>query len=311
MDKISLLRTVFVFGGLEDALLGKIAAVLKETKYPAGKEIFRQGSTADAFYVIDSGEVSITKKLGPGREKILAVLGPGSVFGEMAFFSDSPRTADAVSNSETTLWKLERADFVKFIMEEPKAGIRVLSGLLEVSMDRLEQTSRELATIYQTGKIISVGSNLPSMAKGILEEVLMAVPEASGGALYLYNEFNDEFDPAAAPKGALEIPKGAKLIELLKKKAAGVYLGSREDAPEVREGFLAAAESAILSPILKGSELLGFIALWNEGKTAKIKKSRLLLVSTVSSQLAEAVENIRHRQEETDRQRLNNAKQSY
>jgi len=48
---------------------------------------------SDAFYIIDSGEVVISKELGPKNEKTLAVLGPGSVFGEMAFFSDSPRTA--------------------------------------------------------------------------------------------------------------------------------------------------------------------------------------------------------------------------
>ncbi len=139
MDKLALLRTVFVFRGLEENLFLKISEMLKEVKFSAGAEIFPQGRAADSFFIVSSGEISISKKLGPGHEKTLAVLGPGSVFGEMAFFSDSPRTAGAVSMTDSALWKIERGDFVRFISNEPRAGLRVLSGLLQVTMDRLDR----------------------------------------------------------------------------------------------------------------------------------------------------------------------------
>ena len=311
MDKLSLLRTVFVFSGLEESLLLKISGMLREVKFGAGVEIFAQSRQADSFFIIDSGEVSIFKKLGPGHEKTLAVLGPGSVFGEMAFFSDSPRTAGAVSMTDTVLWKIDRGDFIKFVSDEPKAGLRVLSGLLQVAMDRLEQTSRELATIYHTGKIISSDKKLSDMLKNILDEVLLAIPEATDGAVYLFNEYNAEFDPAAAPRNAKEVSPGSPLIALLKQKTAGAIVDAPENISPLGEDIFKNAKSLLISPITKDSVILGFMLLWNSNASSAFRSSHLLLVSTVSSQLAEAIKNIRYRQDERDRQRLNNAKQSY
>lgn len=121
MDKISTLKSVFVFGGLEDSLLAEIAKQLKETKLAAGSAVFAEGQPADAFFIVASGEVTISKRIGAGKEKVLAAIGPGSVFGEMAFFSDSPRTADASAKNGATLWKIERNDFMSFITEKPAA----------------------------------------------------------------------------------------------------------------------------------------------------------------------------------------------
>ena len=311
MDKLSLLKSVFVFGGLEESLLVKISAHLKNTEYAQGTTVFKQDGTADAFYIVDKGEVLISKKLGPGQEKALALLGPASVFGEMAFFSDSPRTASATAKSDTVLWKIERSDFMKFISEEPKAGLRILSGLLQVSMDRLEQTSRELATIYHTGTIISSGRRLEEILKGITDELLLAIPEAEDSAVYIYNEFNDEFDPLAAGPKATQIPVTHALVKHLKEKPGGSILATVESIVNVRVDIFADAVSLLVSPIIKESKLLGFTALWSTKIPHAFRSGQLLLAATVSSQLAEAIENVRHQQEERDRQRLRNAKDNY
>jgi CRP-like cAMP-binding protein len=311
MDKLKILKSVFVFGGLEESLLVKISAHLKEVKFAAGAEIFLQGRKADSFYIVGSGEVVILKKPGEAREKILAVLAPGSVFGEMAFFSDSPRTANAISKTDTRLWKIEHADFMNFIAEEPKAGLRILSGLLQVSMDRLDHTSNELATIYHTGKIITGGMKLDVILAGVLEEILLAVPEAEDGAIYVYNEFNGEFDPAVAPQGAKEIGMNNLLVNSMNKDPGSSFSADAETIMSLKEIVAGNAKSVLVSPIIKDAKLLGFILLWNARSPEAFNSNHLLLAATVASQLAEAVENIRHRQEEQDRQRLNNAKQSY
>jgi len=311
MDKLKILKSVFVFGGLEESLLVKISQHLVEVNFASGASIFLQGDAADSFYIVESGEVSILKILGGTREKLLAVIGPGSVFGEMAFFSDSPRTANAVSKTDTKLWKIEHAGFMDFIATEPKAGIKILSGLLRVSMDRLDHTSMELATIYHTGKIISGGTKLDGILKNVLEEVLLAVPEAEDGSVYIFNEFNGEFDPAAAPKEAKEIAMSGPLVKFMDQNPEGALLADNKAVRLLNEPLVANAESLLVSPVIKDKKLLGFALLWNTKKQNAFRTGQLLLVSTVSSQLAEAVENIRHRQEEQDRQRLNNAKQSY
>lgn len=298
MDKTKLLKSVFIFAGLDDALLSQLSKVLKAAEFGEKDVIFKEGQPADAFYIVDAGEVVISKALGPGNEKILALLGPGSVFGEMAFFSDSPRTAKAAAKKDASLLKLERADFLSFIKQEPQAGLRILSGLLQVSMDRLEQTSRELATIYQTGKVISSGRGLKPIAEGVMDEVKLAVPEAEKCAFYIYNEFNQDYDPLTAPEGAAEIPE---LQSDLRKIAA--------DSPEPPNlDLFNGARSLLTAPVLKDGKMLGFLALWNTKKAGAFKNSHKLLLTSVAGQLAEAVENIRHQQEENDRRRLNTFK---
>ncbi|MFH1369064.1 MAG: cyclic nucleotide-binding domain-containing protein [Elusimicrobiota bacterium] len=305
MDKLSMLKTVFIFKELDETLLKQLVDQLKEAKFKTGGQIFREGMKADAFYIVDSGEVVISKELGPGNEKVLALLGPGSVFGEMAFFSDSPRTAKAAAKTDSALLKIERADFLGFIKKEPQAGLRVLEGLLQVSMERLEQTSRELATVYQTGKIISSGKGLPVIAKGVMDEVLLAVPDAEKSAFYIYNEFNQDYDPLMAPPSAKEIPELNSDIFLIKKNQQGTIFNEPDS---LKDSIFANALSVLAAPILKDGKLQGFLSLWNTRKAGVFKNSHLLLLMSVAGQLAEAIENIKHQQEENDRRRLNTMK---
>lgn len=304
MDKRSLLKSVFVFSGIDDNLLDVLSGQLKESRFSSGTEIFRQSERAETFYIVDSGEVTITKRLGENQEKVLAVLGPGSVFGEMAFFSDSPRTANAVCRKDCVLWKIERPAFMQFVQDQPQAGLRILSGLLQVSMDRLDQTSRELATIYQTGKIISSGGDLRAIVAGVRDEALLAIQEADNGAVFLFNIFNEEFDPVAAPEGTPEIPPTDSLVTTLKNNPAGII--SATDA--YAHAFLKGSRSMAASPMMKDGKLLGFIMLWN-ASPVPFKNSHLLLLTSICGQMSEAIENLRHQQEERDRRRLNNAKQ--
>jgi CRP/FNR family transcriptional regulator len=311
MDKLSLLKSVFVFTGLDDGLLLQIEKQLKPADVPKGSEIFLEQDVADSFYIVDAGEILITKRLGPDQEKVLSVLGPGSIFGEMAFFSDSPRTANAIAKTDARLWRIDRAGFMAFITREPAAGLRILSGLLQVAMDRLEQTGRELATVYQTAKIISQSQRLADVVARIREELLLAIPEADNIATFLYNEYNMEFTPVTAQPGMEEVAVNDPLLARMKERLCGIVYNNADEPEFPKAGFLTDARSALLVPITKDENLLGFIALWSTKSKGMFKNSHSLLVASVAGQLAEAAENIRHRQEERDRQRLNNARQNY
>ena len=56
--------------------------------------LFREGETGKEMFVLQSGKVAITKTVRD-TEKILAMLGPGEFFGEMAIISNRPRNATA------------------------------------------------------------------------------------------------------------------------------------------------------------------------------------------------------------------------
>jgi CRP-like cAMP-binding protein len=61
---------------------------------PVGTVLVREGEPGKEMYVIQSGKVRISKKVRE-VEKVLAVLGPGEFFGEMAIISNKPRNASA------------------------------------------------------------------------------------------------------------------------------------------------------------------------------------------------------------------------
>jgi CRP/FNR family transcriptional regulator len=310
MDKLSLLKSVFIFKGLEDSLLNKFKQAVKEAKFKSGSIIFKEGDSSDSFYIVHSGDVMIYKELGPGKEKVLTFLKSSGIFGEMAFFSDRPRTANAKAASDTLLYSISKNNFLKIVSEQPEEGMKILSKLLEVVMERLEQTSRELATVYQAGKIISSGRSLKEIAQKVQEEINLAIPEIENYAMYFYNEFNREFEPLACSLKLNEIPANDPLVCLIAGKPKGLISEETGKNP-TGTGIFKGSKSFLVVPIIKINDLLGFIMLTNTKKANVFKNSHALLILSVAGQLAEAVENIRYQQEERDRKRLKESKQGY
>jgi NADH:quinone reductase (non-electrogenic) len=61
--------------------------------YPPGDYVFREGEPGTNFYVVEKGEVEVVRATAAAAEEILAVLGPGDFFGEMALIDNRPRMA--------------------------------------------------------------------------------------------------------------------------------------------------------------------------------------------------------------------------
>lgn len=80
-----------------------MAGEVKELK--KGDILFREGDTSDAMYVIKKGSVAVTKSKGSSDIE-LAVLGPGEMIGEMAFFDGKPRSAGAKAKTDAVVVKL-------------------------------------------------------------------------------------------------------------------------------------------------------------------------------------------------------------
>src|SRR2546428_13583774 len=65
-------------------------------EFPKGHVLFREGEPGREMFVVQSGKVNITKKVRE-TEKILATLGAGEFFGEMAILNNKPRSAGGVN----------------------------------------------------------------------------------------------------------------------------------------------------------------------------------------------------------------------
>jgi MFS family permease len=104
---LGLLRGVPLLALLPEPTLEALARSAVRIEAAPGEAVIREGDPGDLFYIVESGEVEVTKE---GRH--VATLGPGEYFGEIALLRDVPRTATVTAMSETVLQALDRATFV-------------------------------------------------------------------------------------------------------------------------------------------------------------------------------------------------------
>lgn len=69
--------------------------ILNRRVFYAGDTIFSEGDYGSQAYVLQSGQVRITRSVTGGRQGTLGIVEPGGIFGEMALIDDSPRMATA------------------------------------------------------------------------------------------------------------------------------------------------------------------------------------------------------------------------
>ncbi|TSA46500.1 MAG: cyclic nucleotide-binding domain-containing protein [Deltaproteobacteria bacterium] len=75
-----------------------------------GQIIFEEGSNGDWIYVVEEGEVEISKNVG-GQKTFLETLKEGDVFGEIAYIDKKPRSATATSKGTTVVGIIDRDFF--------------------------------------------------------------------------------------------------------------------------------------------------------------------------------------------------------
>ena len=131
-----ILATVPLFSSLTEDQLGAVAGRLKRQRYDERDTIIKQDDLGDAMFVLVSGRVKVVVQEGEG-ETILAVLGAGDCFGEMAVIDGERRSADVVALEPTEVLIPSTTDFQDSIHESP--GIAL--GLLRELAGRLRRSN--------------------------------------------------------------------------------------------------------------------------------------------------------------------------
>lgn len=88
-------------------------------KYPKDTMIFSESQTGAEMFIIQSGEVEISKVVQE-NEVILAVLKKGDMFGEMALLENKPRSASAIARTDCVLMVVNRANFNQMVSTQPQ-----------------------------------------------------------------------------------------------------------------------------------------------------------------------------------------------
>jgi voltage-gated potassium channel len=124
------LRALPLFAELPDDVMEEVAAQTRRRTVPPGEVLCRVGEPGDAFYVVDSGMVRVLVPT-PQGEELVAQLGPGHWFGEMALITGEPRSATVVATTAVSLLSLHSLDFQILSSRNPEIAETIRRTALE------------------------------------------------------------------------------------------------------------------------------------------------------------------------------------
>ena len=128
-----LLQRVPLFADLERRDLTQIASSFKAREYAAGDTLATEGEGGVGFFLIESGEASVSVH-GDEVRKLKA----GDYFGEIALIADIDRTATVTADSELRCWGMTFWDFRPLV----ESNASIAWKLLQVMGKRLQEAQR-------------------------------------------------------------------------------------------------------------------------------------------------------------------------
>ncbi|WZH52012.1 MAG: Crp/Fnr family transcriptional regulator [Nocardioides alkalitolerans] len=126
---IDVLRQAPLFSALDDDSIESLVSSLAETRLRRGEVLFHEGDSGDKLYVVLEGKVKLGRTSADGRENLLAILGPGQMFGELSLFDPGPRSATVTAVTESTFASLSHEDLQLWLEGRPVVARGLLSQL--------------------------------------------------------------------------------------------------------------------------------------------------------------------------------------
>jgi small-conductance mechanosensitive channel/CRP-like cAMP-binding protein len=136
------LRTVDLFRPLSDQELRKVMARTRPLHYAAGERVIEEGSPGDSFFIIDQGQVVVSKRMG-GVDREIARLMEGQFFGEMALLTGERRSATIAAATDVDLFMIDKPAFQDILAANPTIAVDI-STLLSERREALTQAEDDV-----------------------------------------------------------------------------------------------------------------------------------------------------------------------
>ena len=152
------LRQAPLFSALDDEAATALRSSMSETRLRRGDVLFHEGDSGDRLYIVAEGKVKLGRSAADGRENLLAIMGPGQMFGELSLFDPGPRSATVTAVTDATFASLSHEDLLRWLDGRPI----VARGLLTQLASRLRKSNDVVADL--------VFSDVPGrVAKALLD----------------------------------------------------------------------------------------------------------------------------------------------
>jgi CRP/FNR family transcriptional regulator, cyclic AMP receptor protein len=138
-----MMRRVKALAELSDEQLVRFARFMEAQTVRQWTQIVKQGDPDDGMYLVLDGELRVRLMIG-GKETILATLGAGECFGEIALFDQGPRSADVIANKDSILLKITSEAFDKLRREAPELSAPILFAISKTLAARIRADNKRI-----------------------------------------------------------------------------------------------------------------------------------------------------------------------
>jgi CRP-like cAMP-binding protein len=139
-------------------------AAARPHRLKADQTLFTAGDPGDGCYRVEQGLLKVTVVSPSGGERILAILGPGALVGELAMVDAQPRSASVVAARDSELRFISRTSFEGIVESNPQVYRHIVTLLTR----RLRDTNAVVAAM----SFLSL--------KGRVAQALLSLAEAFG-----------------------------------------------------------------------------------------------------------------------------------
>ncbi len=174
------LRQAPLFRELDDEAATALRNSMVETRLRRGEVLFHEGDDGDQLYIVTDGKVKLGRTSADGRENLLAILGPGQMFGELSLFDPGPRSATVTAVTEAHFVSLSHDDLLQWLEGRPQ----VARGLLSQLAARLRKANDVVADL--------VFSDVPGRVAKALLDLADRFGRTTGEGVHVHHDLTQE-----------------------------------------------------------------------------------------------------------------------
>ena len=164
MQDAAFFQKIYLFQDLEEGEINQVLSRTEPRDFSAGTAIIREGESGDSLFIMQSGEVEITKQLtlvldeDTPKERVMIRqnAADGVYFGEMALLESETRSATVTASTDCSLLELHQKDFLDLIEHNPAMGVKLLLRLAQVLSRHLRKSSEDVIKLT-TALAVSLG----------------------------------------------------------------------------------------------------------------------------------------------------------
>ena len=157
----NILNSINIFSELSDKECSTLQKFFKPRNYLKNSMIILEEEYGDLVFVVQSGTIKITRVNDEGKEVILALLGPGEIFGELAILDGEARSANALAQENCQLLAINKEDFLEILKNNFSVSYNLMCELAK----RLRKSDQQIEALSLSDAEHRIGVSLLNLAE--------------------------------------------------------------------------------------------------------------------------------------------------